>query len=154
MDPTGYFLCVMAASVCGALCSALGDGAFSGSLRFVCSLVCLCIILSPVFSGGERELPTAEELFDSSRQELLQPDLSLSLTAALTEEKTEEYICQLVLSRFGIKPVGCRIDIDWSTEPAEITCISVTADVTEESAEAISKYLFEELGGEVTVVGA
>ncbi len=145
-------MCVIAASVCGALCAVLGEEKFGGYLKFVCALVCICILLTPLAS----DLPSAENFL----RELPQISVSetdeglLPLVWEMTEDETEKYICALTQNEFGINPADCRIDIDRSGEEAVIKSISVTVLNTDSATKkSIKSFLQKELGGEVTVVG-
>lgn len=148
----GYFYMLLITAVCGGACSVLAWGGFERYIKYIVSLVCILIMILPFKSVDISEIT-----------ENLQPEAEISETqlqtglyktsAELTEKQAKEYISQIVLSKFGIKPAYTHIKIDWTEKEAVIREITVGLPRNHErSPREIREYLTELLGGEVTVV--
>ncbi|MBR4951144.1 MAG: hypothetical protein IKZ23_04230, partial [Clostridia bacterium] len=70
----------------------------------------------------------------------------------IAAEKTESYISQEVLAKFGINPTAVSISIDWEREDPTVTSITVYIPKNSEKATKIQGYLTTLLGGEVKVI--
>ena len=149
---SGYFYTLLVASVCGAICTSLAWGGFEKYIKYIASLACVCLIIAP-FKDIDIEtlLAPDEELF-----ELSSPESEGGLNAMayeMTEARTEEYISEIVFAKFGIKTVYTDIKIDWATNEAVITDISVALSKQDAAyAEKVKEYLLDTLGGEVNIV--
>lgn len=150
---SGYFYTLLVTSVCGAVCAMLAYGGFEKYIKYIASLVCLVIMISPFREIDMSEIETAIPETEASEEEY---GNSLYQTAAeLTEQKVEVYISEIVFNKFGIKPIATDIKIDWTEEDAVIEEISVALSRSDmESADAVGKYLCDMLGGEVNIVEA
>jgi hypothetical protein len=137
--------------VASSLCGILVKGGFEKYIKYISSLICAVIILLPL-----KSINLSQALKNMEQEEI---SLSCSmdfndLRGELTQQKAEEYIISLVFDKFGIKPTGCNINIDWEKEEPvimEITVLLSTADL--ENSEQVKDYLEDVLGGEVKVIG-
>lgn len=149
---SSYFYTLIITSVCGAICAMLAWGGFEKYIKYIASLVCICLIIAPF---RDIDLSQAKDLIteevSSVTPEL--PNGLYPLAAEITEQRAEEYISEIVFTKFGIKTVSADIKIDWESEEAIIESITVTLSKKDMkySAEA-SAYLETVLGGEVTII--
>ena len=60
----GYFYTLLVASVCGAICSMIAWGGFEKYIKYISSLVCVCLMILPL-----REIDLREAL-DSEGQSI------------------------------------------------------------------------------------
>ncbi len=148
----GYFYTILIASVCGAICSMMAWGGFEKYTKYIASLVCVALIITPfrnidvsyILDTVNQEI-TAE--IDASVPELYES------ASDMAEKRAEEYISQIVFSQFGINAVSTDIKIDWDEEEPIIESIHVALDSGDmDEAESAKEYLMRVLGGEVTVV--
>ncbi len=149
---SGYFQTLLVASVCGAVCMMLAWGGFEKYIKYIASLVCVVLIISPFrnFDLSSVDLTDIEESSGTPDSSL--PDL-YARAEQMTEQRSEKYISDLVFSKFGIKAVYTDIKIEWSENEAVIVGIEIAVKSDDmPQAEAIKDYLFSVLGGEVTVV--
>lgn len=145
-----YFIALLVTSVVGSICTLLASANFSRYIKYVASLICVFLIITPlkqIVSDGmayEISIPT---------EELSTPDL-YGITASIAEEKTESYISETVMAEFGIKYACADIDIDWDgSEPTVYkTVVTVSEDGTEKLSD-IEAFVKEIFGGEVSVIG-
>lgn len=147
----GYFYSLLVASVCTSVCSMAVSGGFEKYIKYIASLICVAVMVSPI-----RQMDLSE-LTDRAEAELSAFDTDNELfykTAGdMTEERSEEYINQIVFDRFGIKPLCSHIEIDWGEEEPLIENIKVCLSPEDfgKSTE-VESYLFNILGGEVEIV--
>ncbi len=149
---SSYLYMLLTVSVCGGVCSVLAAGGFEKYVKYVASLACICIIITPFrdidVEGLLTSLPEYVPTYGESQQE------PYPIAEEMTEKRAEEYIYQILLGKFGIKAVSTDIKIDWESEKdAVIRSITVTLSTTDMqySAEA-EEYLSDQLGGEVRIV--
>lgn len=147
----GYFYTLLTASVCGVLCTMLVKGGFEKYIKYIAALICAVIIITPIASIDLSSLTdAANEISDSLPS---QPTDLYGLSGKMTEERTEEYISELLFNKFGIKPIYSDIKIDWEPETAVVQKITVALSESDISiADEASNYLFEALGGEVEII--
>ncbi len=145
----GYFYTLLVCSVCGAVCTLLAWGGFEKYIKYISSLVCAVILISPLASLLGRD---NVEL----NPELTQSDASIPIrTHELAEKQAEEYINEMLFNEFGIKEASADIKIDWGQDGAVLLGISVALSGQDLSrADEICIYLREQLGSEVTVIEA
>lgn len=149
---TGYFLTLLIASVCGAVCTSLAWGGYERYIKYIASLICVALLISP-FRDTDISSALDEINSEISTDTEAYGEGLYALSAEMTEKRAEEYISQIVLSEFGINTVYTDIRIDWEKEEPTIEAICVafgSADMAlKEDAE---EYLCNTLGGEVTVI--
>ncbi len=148
----GYFLTVLIASVCGALCIVLSWGGFEKYMKYIVSAVCVALIIAPL-----REIDLSQIESAVSEQQTVQyaqdEEYLYRLSGEIAEKRAEEYISELVLKEFGIKTAGTDIKIDWDSETptVESICVSISKEDADKCA-AAREYLTKILGGEVRVI--
>lgn len=147
----GYFYTLIITSVVGSVCAMLSSGGFEKYIKYIAALICALVILSPL---TDIELDT-----EKLTSEIILPENGeyenglLSISAEMTEQKTEDYISETVFSEFGIKPLYSIINIDWDAD--EPTVQSIKTALSSEDirhSEDVGKYLRELLGGEVEII--
>ncbi len=148
----GYFYTLLVASVCGAVCSTLAWGGFEKYIKYIASLVCVCLMISPF---RDIDIDSAID-FDEKLISVSAPETEgglYTIAYGMTETRTEEYISEIVFAKFGIKPVYADIKIDWATNEATITDISVALSKQDMAyADKTKAYLLDTLGGEVNII--
>lgn len=148
---SGYFYTLLIASVCGAVCSVMVWGGFERYVKYIASLICIALLISPF-----RDFDIGQELegYESILSENTVSQTGLyELAAEMTEERAENYISQIVFSEFGINTVSADIKIDWEEDEPVIESISVALAPSDMGmSEETREYLTRTLGGEVTVV--
>lgn len=148
----GYFLTVLIASVCGATCVLLSWGGFERYIKYVASVVCLVLLISPLREIDVSELDIAAREYELSA-DISDDDILYRLSGELTEKNAEEYISELVFSQFGIKTVSTDIKIDWDSQTPTVESIEVSLSAEDaDKCEAARVYLSGLLGGEVRVI--
>lgn len=147
----GFFYTLLVTSVIGAVCTVMAWGGFEKYVKYIASLVCILLLLSPFRKIDETALASLRDgLTDSS----ISVGESYSAIELLAEQKTEGYITELVFSEFGIKAVYTDIKIDWEQDSPIVESITVALNEYDmESALLVRERLSKALGGEVTVVG-
>ncbi len=147
----GYFYTLIITSVVGSVCAMLANGGFEKYIKYIAALICALMILSPLKNPDvDIESIINEDILPES--ETYENGL-LSMSAEMTEQKTEEYISETVFSEFGIKPLYSIINIDWDAD--EPTVQSIKTALSSEDirhSEDVGKYLRELLGGEVEII--
>ena len=148
----GYFLTVLIAAVCGAVCVILSWGGFEKYIKYIVSLVCVSLIILPLreidLSGIEKGIAKQEiSVYESDT------DYLYALSGEITEKRAEEYISELVFLEFGIKKLSADIKIDWESETptVESICVGLSKDDIDK-CEEVRGYLTSVLGGEVRVI--
>jgi len=147
-----YFYTIIITSVLGSLCSFLGEGGFEKYTKYIGALIAAAVIILPI---GSIDISSVTEEIKKSAEEISVPESQNlnNLSQKMTEERAEEYICQIVFSQLGITPLFCRINIDWNKKEPIIE--NITVGLLEEdmdSAEEVENYLYRALGGEVKVI--
>ncbi len=147
-----YFYTLLITSVCGAICTMLAWGGFEKYIRYVASLICVALIITPFRNIDVSNI--ADSVTQEMSNELSEKTSDLYLLASdMTEERAEEYISQIVFGRFGINTVYSDIKIDWDKEEPTIESICVALKQEDmNKANSAQDYLVGVLGGEVTVV--
>lgn len=147
----GYFYTLLVASVCGAVCAMLAWGGFEKYIKYIASLVCIVLLISPL---REIDITKAVEKLNEAVESLPEGESPLYETAAsLTEREAEKYLTEIVFNKFGIKPIYSDINIDWTLDEPTIQSITVALSVEDMPfADDVDAYLEQVLGGEVTVV--
>ena len=148
----GYFYTLLITAVCGSICVMLSWGGFEKYIRYIASLVCVALIITPFRNIDVSDI---EEYAKGEIGNEITGNTSelYSLASDMTEKRAEDYISQIVFSRFGINTVYTDIKIDWDKEEPVIESIYVALsqdDMT--NAQSAKDYLTDVLGGEVTVV--
>lgn len=147
----GFFYTLFVSSVIGAMCTMLSDGGFERYIKYIASLVCICIMLSPLKEIDFSSLFEVETELDIENTEYSEGHYTLA--TEITETRAENYINEIVFSEFGIKPKATDIKIDWdSNEPTieKITVVLSKSDI--EYRESAEDYLKNVLGGEVEII--
>lgn len=115
-----YFSTLLLASFMGAVCTSLAGGKLEKFVRYLASLLCILLIISPL-----RDL-------ELSPLSLKEQELSLPEGAALSDlaaEEAEKEICAALSSAIsagtGITPASLCIDIDWNTREPVISSLSL-----------------------------
>lgn len=147
----GYFYTLLTTSVCGVLCTMLARGGFEKYIKYISALICAVIIITPLTSI---DISSFSDVIDEAADGLpSQPTDLYALSEKMTEERTEEYISEIVFNKFGIKPIYSDIKIDWEPETAVVQKITVALPPDAIGiAEEASGYLYEVLGGEVEII--
>lgn len=147
----GYFYTLIITSAVGSVCAMLASGGFEKYIKYIASLICAIMILSPLKSIG---LPTDMNLTEDILRESSCEENGLYRAAAeMTEHKTEEYISDTVFSEFGIKPLYSIINIDWDADEPTVESIKTALAKSDfHRADEVSKYLKGILGGEVEII--
>ncbi len=148
----GYFYTLLVASICGAMCAMLAWGGFEKYIKYIASLICVCLMIMPL-----REVDVSEALNLEAENSDVFLEVSCEglydLAAEMTEERAETYISDIVFSQFGIKTVYADIKIDWKSEEPIVENISVALAKEDMGAESkVREYLSKELGGEVNII--
>lgn len=147
----GYFYSLLAASVCTSLCSMLVSGGFEKYIKYLASLICVAVMVSPL-----RQIDFSETINKAeSELSMIDTDNGLFYETAgeITEKRSEEYINQIVFNQFGIKPRSTHIEIDWGKEEPVIENIKVCLSPEDlDEGDRVKTYLFNILGGEVEIV--
>ena len=146
----GYFYVLLVTSVCGTMCSMLANGGFEKYIKYICSLVCICLMISPF---REMDLTKITELAVVTTEMESEENGLYAVSSQIAENRAEEYINEIVFSEIGIKPQSTDIKIDWTLrEPIieSITVLLATEDIGK--SDVTKTYLSNLLGGEVHVV--
>ncbi len=148
----GYFYTLLITAVCGAICVMLTWGGFEKYIRYIASLICVALIITPF-----RDIDVSDfgkSVTNDMSNEISEKTSELYLLASdMTEKRAEDYISQIVFSQFGINTVYTDIKIDWDKEEPIIESIHVALKQEDmNNAESAKDYLMGVLGGEVTVV--
>lgn len=148
----GYLLTIIIASVCGAVCVMLAWGGFEKYMKYIASLICIALIITPFRDIDVSQI--GDELVDEIDKNVIYQDADLDeLASDMAERHAEEYISQIVFAEFGINTVYTDIKIDWDNDSPIITSICVALEQKDMDKQASAKdYLMRVLGGEVTVV--
>lgn len=139
-----YFLCLIASSILsGAVCMAAEGSGFEKHIRYVCSLVCIVVTITPIvrLSIDMPELPAAAEYEVSDGGDAV---------VAVAEENAREYISGLIMKKFGISCTGVCIDLYSEANSLIVTGLRVF--IQSGDAAAVEKYLEETIGGTVEVI--
>lgn len=147
---SGFFYTLFVSSIVGAMCTMLSDGGFERYTKYIASLVCICIMLSPL---REIDLSAFEIESDFAPQTEEYSEGHYALATEITETSAENYINEIVFSEFGIKPKSTDIKIDWDLNEPTIEKITVVFSKTDiERRESAEDYLKNVLGGEVEII--
>ena len=133
------------------MCTVFAGEKFERYIKYISSLVCICLILLPLKSIDPEKEAEDFEISLPAQTETDKKDLNV-LSEDLTENNAEKYICEIVFGKFGIKPQYADINIDWTEKTPEIKNISVTLQKKDNGKkDEIKKYLENILQGEVKV---
>ncbi len=148
---SSYFLALLTASVCGTVCTLLAWGGFEKYVKYIASLVCMVIMISPF---RELELSEISDYVGDEYSYSAECGSELyALASEMAEERAEEYISQIVFAEFGIKVLYTDIRIDWDKEEPIIEQVTVALSGGDFAfAERTSAYLENTLGSGVTVI--
>ena len=148
---SGYFYALLVTSVCGAVCGILAWGGFEKYIKYIASLICVLVMLSPF-----REIDISGIMNSASEiypEESIGDGLLYKTASEMTEDRAEEYINQIVFNKFGINPISTHIKIDWEQEEPVIEDITVClASGDFAVASETEEYLRSVLGGKVNVI--
>lgn len=139
----GYFIALLAASVCSAICVSLAGEGYEKYIKYICALVCAVMLISPL-----RGIDISGILFDPAEISYAESDL------AAYEKQAADHISQSVYKEYGIKPLSVNIKIEWVGESPTVTRISLALPAGTENAAAVREYLAAEYGGEVEIIGS
>ena len=116
-----YFSALFLSSLLGAVCTSLAGGRLEKYMRYLASLLCLLVIISPLrsleFSSpslpeGTLSVPQGETLSDLAQTEA-EKEICAAISASIAQGT-------------GITPASLRIDIDWEASQPTIHAIAVT----------------------------
>lgn len=149
---SGYFYTLLVASVCGSVCMMLAWGGFEKYIKYIASLVCVALLISPL-----REIDISSFISESFEYSGDESDSSMrdiyAVSEQMTEQNAEKYICDIVFAKFGINAVSADIKIEWGKTEAVIKNIDLVLNENDmNEADNIKKYLFSVLGGEVRII--
>lgn len=146
-----YFLTLLTASVCGAVCTLLAWGGFEKYVKYISSLICIVLLISPLKSISIPDFSKEAEKAIPDTEAALPSLYSLSSTAA--EKNAEEYLKSIIFEKFGINAVYADIRIDWDKQEPTIEQIVIALEKSDmHFAEATKAHLSQTLGNGVTVV--
>ena len=102
-----YFFTILVTSLIGGLVCSLSDTKFEKPIKYVVSLVCIVLILSPIYSvfSGETELEVS--LPEVSIDEGLASDWILTET----ENMLKKTISEAIFSKYGFFPEKIELEI-------------------------------------------
>lgn len=123
-----YFLTLLIASVLGGILAVLSSGSgFERYIKYIASLVCVVIILSPLkrFISAPFQLP--EPAFAHAESALPEKKAD-ELLASVTKAELDAYIKDILFKEFGIKIPLTDIKIDWTDDSFVITSLVVYLD--------------------------
>ena len=146
----GYFYALLLTSVLGAVSAILAYGGYEKYIKYIASLICVLLMISPL-----RNIDITNLLKEAENNiSVAQTDNKLyENTLKLTESSAENYISQMVFDEFGIKPSYVNIQIEWDKEEPVIESITVCIPPDKiNDKEKINDYLFRVLGGEVKII--
>lgn len=115
-----YFSALFVASLLGAVCTSLAGSKLEKYMRYLASLICILLIISPL---RNLKLPSSSL-----------PEGTLSVPegttlSALAEEEAEKEICRAISASIsqgtGITPMSLCIDIDWNSSEPVIKALTV-----------------------------
>lgn len=151
-DPLhGYLSMLLAASVLGAVCATFAGGKFEKYLRYLASLICILLILSP-FRSWSADALLQPDANGADTFSLPETDTLETRTRAMTEEQICRQIAAALSAQTGITDPTIRIDMEWTEQEAIVTAIHLTLCDTDASrAEAAMDYLTRTYGIPVTV---
>ena len=142
-----YFLALLTTSVIGAVCTVLAWGGFEKYIKYIASLVCILLIVSPLKSISISEITESGEI------SIYSGDDFSSLSAELTKEQVELFISDRVFSEFGIKPIYTDIFIDWAESVPTVKSITLALNAADmPQKEKIESYLKQHFGGTVRAI--
>ncbi len=146
----GYFYLLLITSVCGSICSVLSLNGFEKYIKYVVSLICVLVVVSPLKQIDFDRISQSVEEMQLSVENI---DTELNINSqTLTEKMAKEYISQTVFSKFGIKAISVNIKINWTEKEGVIENIIIEIPkVNEDMVSEIEEYLLSLLGGEVKV---
>ena len=115
-----YFAALFVASLMGAVCTSLAGSKLEKYVRYLASLLCILLIISPL-----RDL----KLSHPALPEGSLPAPQGATLSELAEQEAEKEICAAISASIsagtGITPASLRIDIDWDTSQPLIRALSV-----------------------------
>ena len=118
-----YFFTILVTSLIGGLVCSLSDTKFEKPIKYVVSLVCIVLILSPissVFSGGtELEVSLPEVSIDES--------LASDWIVTETENMLKKTVSEAVFSKFGFFPE--RIELEITSRESENGSVTIVDNV-------------------------
>lgn len=146
----GYFYILLVTSICASLCSAVVSSGFEKYIKYIASLICVIVMVSPLKNIDISQITeSAEKEFEAYRGD---EDLLYKTSGELTEERAKDYIEEMIFNKFGIKPLSVNIEIDWGKEEPTIDNITILLSKNHyPKALEIKDYLFTILGGEVEI---
>lgn len=118
-----YLSTLFCASVLGAVCTAFAGSGFEKYLRYLASLICILLIISP-FRDFELSSRETEDTFSAS----VSGDTLSDLAASVAEQKICDLIGSSLYAETGISPLSVRIDIDWTAEEPTVTAVYLTLE--------------------------
>lgn len=146
----GYFYLLLITSVCGSICTILSLNGFEKYIKYVVSLICVLVVVSPIRQIDFNQISQSVEEMQPSVENI---DTQLNINSqTLTEKMAVEYISQTVFSKFGIKPISVNIKINWTEKEGVIENIII--EIPKENGDMVSEieeYLFTLFLGEVKV---
>ena len=147
-----YFLTLLTASVLGGILAVLAGGSsYEKYIKYVASLICVVIILSPLKSFISTPFRLPKEYAESST-----PEVSVTgadqVIASVTVSELDAYIKDILFIRFGIKVPVTDIKIDWADNCLIINGITVflNSDDREYTAE-VKEYLGDTIDKSISV---
>lgn len=119
-----YLTVLFCGSLLGAVCTAVAGAKLEKYVRYLASLLCILLIVSP-FREFELSLPQEEEPPSSL------PEVSTPATLdGLAEKQAESELCRILSLQLsqgtGITPTELRIDMDWTLEEPVVLALHLT----------------------------
>lgn len=147
-----YFLTLLIASVLGGILAVLSSGSnFEKYIKYIASLVCVVIIISPLksFISAPFTLPEA----DSANAETSVPvNKADEVLASVTKNELDSYIKDILFKEFGIKIPLTDIKIDWTDNCFVITQAVVYLDVNDKNRQNdVKDFLADQIDKSVSV---
>lgn len=145
-----YFLSLLLTSIFGGVFTMLAGGKMEKYMKYIVSLVCLCLMILPLRGIFKLDFSSAVSEIDGISYPVYEYDLD-SLAVAEAENRFGEYINTIVFDKFGIMPQSTNIEIDWEPNEPVIRSITVVLDDGAYIGD-VEAFLGGELGGEVYVI--
>lgn len=123
-----FFLTLLIASVLGGILAVLSSGSgFEKYIKYIASLVCVVIIISPLksFISSPFTLPDPKNAYAETSMLVNKAD---EVLASVTKSELESYIKDILFQEFGINIPLTDIKIDWTDDCFVITSVVVYLD--------------------------
>lgn len=147
-----YFLTLLIASVLGGILAVLSSGSgFEKYIKYIASLVCVVIIISPLksFISAPFTMPEPDLKTVVSQKNENKADMVL---ASITKKELESYIKDILFQEFGIKIPLTDIKIDWADDCFVITQVVVYLNAGDKNRQnEVREFLADKIDKSVSV---